>query len=82
MIKKIKSLSKNKDVKKLSVNFLSLFSVQGLNILLPLLTLPYLFRVLGAEKFGLIAFAFATITFFRVFVDYGFQLYADRKSVV
>lgn len=79
MIKKIKSLSKNKDVKKLSVNFLSLFSVQGLNILLPLLTLPYLFRVLGAEKFGLIAFAFATITFFRVFVDYGFQLYATRE---
>ena len=79
MIKKIKSLSKNKDVKKLSVNFLSLFSVQGLNILLPLLTLPYLFRTLGAEKFGLIAFAFATITFFRVFVDYGFQLYATRE---
>jgi PST family polysaccharide transporter len=79
MIKKIKSLSKNKDVKKLSINFLSLFSVQGLNILLPLLTLPYLFRVLGAEKFGLIAFAFATITFFRVFVDYGFQLYATRE---
>lgn len=79
MIKKIKSLSKNKDVKKLSVNFLSLFSVQGLNILLPLLTLPYLFRILGAEKFGLIAFAFATITFFRVFVDYGFQLYATRE---
>lgn len=79
MIKKIKSLSKNKDVKKLSINFLSLFSVQGLNILLPLLTLPYLFRILGAEKFGLIAFAFATITFFRVFVDYGFQLYATRE---
>lgn len=79
MIKRIKSLSKNKDVKKLSVNFLSLFSVQGLNILLPLLTLPYLFRILGAEKFGLIAFSFATITFFRVFVDYGFQLYATRE---
>ena len=79
MIKKIKSLSKNKDVKKLSINFLSLFSVQGLNILLPLLTLPYLFRILGAEKFGIIAFAFSMITFFRVFVDYGFQLYATRE---
>lgn len=79
MIKKIKSLSKNKDVKKLSINFLSLFSIQGLNILLPLLTLPYLFKVLGAEKFGLIAFAFSAITFFRVFVDYGFQLYATRE---
>lgn len=79
MIKRIRSLTKNNDVKKLSVNFLSLFSVQGLNILLPLLTLPYLFRVLGADKFGLIAFAFLTIIFFRVFVDYGFQLYATRE---
>jgi polysaccharide transporter, PST family len=79
MFKRTKSLSKNKDVKKLSINFLSLFSIQGLNLLLPLITLPYLFRVLGAEKFGLIAFAFSTITFFRVFTDYGFQLYATRE---
>ena len=63
---------------KLVSNFLHLVSLQGLTFILPLITMPYLFRVLGAEKFGLVAFALATINIFRVLVDYGFHLTSTR----
>ncbi len=78
MIRKIKNKFKSKDGKRLFSNFISLLSMQGLNYILPLLTMPYLFRVLGAEKFGLVAFALSTIMFLNVLVNYGFNLSATR----
>jgi len=42
------------DKKRLISNFLSLMSLQGVNYILPLLTFPYLVRVLGVDNFGLL----------------------------
>ncbi|MEL5850030.1 MAG: oligosaccharide flippase family protein, partial [Candidatus Igneacidithiobacillus chanchocoensis] len=70
------------DRKRLLGNMASLFTLQGANYLLPLITLPYLVRVLGPEKFGLIAFAQAFIQYFVVLTDYGFNLSATREVAV
>ena len=67
------------DKKIVAGNYLSLLVLQGANYILPLLTLPFLVRVLGAEKFGLVMFAQALATFLTVFVDFGFNLSGTRE---
>ena len=79
MINKIKNIANTEDKKRLASNFFSLSVLQIFSYVLPLLTLPYLVRVLGVETFGLIAFATAFIIFFNILVDYGFNLSATRE---
>jgi len=60
-------------------NIISLYVLQISYYILPLITVPYLVRMLGPEKFGLVAFGQSLITFFVFFVNYGFDLTATRE---
>ncbi|GAB6394970.1 MAG: oligosaccharide flippase family protein [Bacteroidales bacterium] len=64
--------------KPMTQNFTALVLLQGVNYLLPLLTYPYLFRVLQPEMFGLIAFGYAFMQYFVMLTDFGFNLSATR----
>lgn len=79
MISFIKHFVNTEEKKRLLSNFFSLSVLRVFTYILPLLTLPYLVRVLGVEKFGLVMFAQSFIMFFNILVDYGFNLSATRE---
>lgn len=79
MLNYIKKILSNEDYKRITDNIISLLGLQGFNYLLPLITFPYLTRVLGPDKYGLLAFALAFIGYFQILTDYGFNLSATRE---
>jgi PST family polysaccharide transporter len=72
-------MSASEDKKRLLSNFFSLSVLQGMNMLLPLITLPYIVQALGTEKFGLINFSLSIIMYLFILVSFGFELSATRK---
>lgn len=63
-------------------NIISLFLVQGAGYLLPLITLPYLVRVLGPSQYGVLGFSLAFSQYFTLIVQYGFDLSATNKIAI
>jgi len=78
MISKIKEKLRNKDTKVLISNFSYLSIIEVSNYILPFLAIPYIVKVVGVEKYGIIAFAFAVVAFFNIITDFGFKLLATK----
>lgn len=52
---------------------------QAANYILPLVTIPYITRIVGPENYGLIEFATVAMLYFSALVIYGFNTTATRK---
>ena len=68
--------------KKLFGNTFYLYLFQVVSYVLPLITIPYLVRVLGTNTFGILAFYSSLTLYFQVIVDYGFNLSATREVAI
>lgn len=60
-------------------NIFSLFSIQIVNFILPLLFIPYLIRVLGINSFGLYSLILAVVQYLIIVVEYGFNLVSTKE---
>ena len=68
--------SKNKKIgKNVIFNFISQF----LTLVIPLITAPYLARVLHEEGNGMVAYSLSIVTYFIIFANLGFDIYGQRK---
>lgn len=82
MINKIKTsfkrVSKSKDGKVVASNFGYLMLLQIAGYIFPLITIPYLARVIGVDGFGKIAFAGGVVIWLKTISDWGFNYTATR----
>lgn len=60
-------------------NLLSLLGMQGINYLIPLLTLPYLTHTLGGFQYGILSTVLILVQYTVIFIDFGFNLSATKK---
>ena len=72
-------LSRNKTV---LANFSYLSLLQVFTILFPLLTYPYLLRVIGLELYGVIVFAQTIINYVSLVINFGFNMSGARNVAV
>lgn len=60
-------------------NFLSLSILNGLNVVLPLVTLPYILSVVGKANYGLYSYIYAIVQYVILFSTYGFNFSATKQ---
>ncbi|MBS5038766.1 MAG: flippase [Fusobacterium sp.] len=60
-------------------NYIYQFIYQLINIIFPILTLPYVSKVLGAENLGMYTYSFSIITYLILVSDLGIRNYGSRK---
>lgn len=82
MGKIINRLRNNKDAKTLVSNFIYLSLLKGITVLFPIITLPYLAKVIGPGKFGAIAFASSIMVIVETITDWGFNYTATRDVAI
>lgn len=65
--------------KSIAKNYIYNLIYQMLTILLPLITTPYLSRVLGVEPIGIYGYTVSIVTYFILFGSLGIAMYGQRE---
>ena len=74
----LQRLLKNKNVK----NGIWLYLLQFFNTIIPLMTIPYITRVLGRGEYGTFSIALNVIGYLQVLIEYGFGMSATREVAI
>lgn len=64
---------------KILINYMYQFIYQLINIIFPILTLPYISKILGAENLGIYTYSFSIVTYLVLVSDLGIKNYGSRK---
>lgn len=59
-----------------NISYLGIF--QAVNYIFPILTIPYLVKILGKSNFGIIALSQLIVSYVGLFTDYGFNISATK----
>ncbi len=65
--------------KSITKNYVYNLLYQVLTLILPLVTAPYISRVLGAENIGIYSYTISIVTYFITFGSLGIALYGQRE---
>ena len=79
MIRKTYQMAEPDGSRQVLNNVAFLSGLQAITFLLPVIVIPYLFRMIGPEKFGLISFAQAFTVYFMILTDYAFNISATKE---
>lgn len=72
-------LKKIQNYKTLIESFFSLSILNGLNVILPLITIPYLLRVVGVANYGVYSYVYVLIQYLLLICTYGFNYSATKQ---
>ncbi len=65
-------------VKSIKKNYIYNLLYQILSLLTPLITTPYISRVLGVEKIGIYSYSSSIVSYFVIFAAMGIASYGQR----
>lgn len=68
--------------KKIIENFSYLTILQIFSLLSPLITYPYIIKVIGLEKYGIVIFAQTIVTYFSLIINFGFNISGPKDVAV
>jgi len=75
----VQIINKIKNQKSLVESFFSLSILNLLNVFLPLVTLPYILRIVGVANYGVYAFVYVFIQYLLIITSYGFNFSATKQ---
>ena len=69
----------SESIRKVAGNFIYLSVLNALNVLLPLITLPYLMRTVGKANYGIYSYVYMILQYVILFSTYGFNFSATKQ---
>lgn len=70
-----------RDEKKVANNIVMLYLLNFAQLLLPLITLPYLTRVLSLDGYGVVSYVKSLMTYISLIIEFGYLLSGTREVV-